>query len=82
MKGSYYEVRYEDMCFNPLQEVEKLFEFMNISMKTETSKDLSTQVHTKGIGKWKKLQLTDEESGDFQNAIDFGKPLLEELGYL
>jgi len=81
MPESYYEVKYENLCTNPVKEFEKICRFLNVDFRPEAQDFIIRHAHKKAIGKWKHLNLTDSEWDDYKNAINLGRDLLEKLGY-
>lgn len=82
MKNSYYEMKYENLCNNPVKEVERLFKYLNIKMKPKTKQYLTDNVSKERIGKWKNTDLRGDKAKDFKNAVEHGKLLLKNLGYV
>jgi len=72
----YLEVKYEDICTDPIPVFEKIFDFLGISFLDETREWLKKSVSIERIGKWKKMPKSEIEK-----AIKIGEPLLEKLGY-
>ena len=79
---SYYELKYEDFCINPVEEISKVFSFLEIEMQPKMLNYLQNRLYQQSIGKWKKINFPATDDQDFLNAIKWGKPLLKELGYL
>lgn len=82
MPHSYYEVRYEDLCLQPLETIRKVFEFCEIPIIDETIEFVQKNARTGSIGKWRKININETELADFNNAVRLGNNLLNELGYL
>ncbi|MDM8559220.1 sulfotransferase [Candidatus Parabeggiatoa sp. HSG14] len=75
--GRYLEVRYEDICQNPLPIFEHIFDFIEMPF-LKTTKDWLTQIVYKAkIGKWKTLP-----TNELEKPLQIGHSLLKELDYL
>lgn len=81
-KDSYYEFKYEDFCRNPVEEITKVFSFLDVKVQPEMLTSLKNRLHQQSIGKWKQVNFNATEYEDFMNALEWGKPLLKELGYV
>lgn len=81
--NNYYELRYEDLCQNPIGEAERLFEFLDIPLTMQGKELFKSRVSLGRLQKWKsaRTKLSRREYRDFCNAVELGKPLLHELGY-
>ena len=73
----YLEMRYEDMCLNPVATVGRAFEFAGLEMKPEVAKFLAASAQVNRIAKWKAIRPKK-----IAGAISIGRQLLEELGYM
>ena len=72
----YVELRYEDMCLDPVPSVGKVFEFAGLKMTASVADFLKANAQTDRISKWKALPPRK-----IAGAISIGKLLLDELGY-
>lgn len=79
----YYELRYEDLCQDPIGEAEKLFEFLDIPLSKRGKELFKSGVSVRRLQKWKsaRRKLSQREYRDFCSAVELGKPLLHDLGY-
>ena len=73
----YLELRYEDMCREPVKTVGRAFAFAHLEMRPEVEEFLRANARVDRICKWQTLP-TRKTAG----AINIGRLLLEELGYL
>ena len=71
----YLEVRYEDLCTAPEKTMHGVFEFLEVPFRSEARDWVVTNASTRAIGKWRGRE---EELAE---AIEVGRPLLNELGY-
>ena len=76
-KNNYLEIRYEDMCFKPVETFSEVFDFLGIQFLESTKEWLKRNARTDRIGKWK--ALSDEE---MKIPLEIGGELLKELGYI
>ena len=72
----YLEVRYEDLCRQPVTELQRVFEFLEVPMRDETAEWLRATASTRAIGKW------HAQKDMLEDAVRIGEPLLKELGYI
>jgi hypothetical protein len=72
----YFELRYEDMCTQPVQTLDGAFKFIGLRMTAEVEQFLKASSRTDRIGKWRSVPKRKLSS-----AISIGKLLLTELGY-
>ncbi len=73
----YLEIRYEDICQNPILEFTQIFEFLELPFLETTKAWLLEAVHHTRIGKWKSLPKEQLEK-----PLAIAGELLKELGYL
>ena len=73
----YLEVRYEDVCADPLGQFERIFAFLDMPFLPATRAWLEKSVHCGRIGKWRRLP-----SEEVAPALSVGEDLLRRLGYL
>ena len=76
-KHRYLEIRYEDMCLEPIETFSEVFEFLNVTFLESTKEWLKKNARTDRIGKWK--TLSDEK---MKIPLEIGGELLKELGYI
>lgn len=77
----YVQVRYEDVCQAPVEEVRRLFGRLGLPVRPGVEAFLRREVRTGRMRKWESARLTLQERRDFEAAVALGGPLLEELGY-
>lgn len=82
MADSYMEVKYEDFCHQPVEEMQNVFQFLGQSMTPETEHFLQTGIRTGRIGKWHDVKFDTTSKRDFDNSVEHGRDLLMQLGYL
>ncbi len=75
--GRYLEVKYEDLCNDPIVVFEMIFDFLGAPFYKDTQEWLLQNVHQSRVGKWRSLP-----AGILEQSLQLGKPLLDELGYL
>ncbi len=75
--GRYLEVKYEDICQNPISVFEQLFDFIGIPFLATTRTWLQQAVYHTRMAKWKTLS-----ADELKKPLEIGGPLLRELGYL
>lgn len=74
--GRYLEVRYEDLCREPVVQAERIFRFLGISLLESTREWLTKTVSSARIGKWKSLP-----ESMMSLPLSIGQSLLNKLGY-
>ena len=72
----YREVRYEDICADPVTQFESIFDFLGVPFLPETRAWLKESVHRTRVGKWRHLPPETIDS-----AVAIGADLLRRLGY-
>ena len=72
----YLEVRYEDICANPIAQFERIFEFLDVPFIPPTQAWLTQSVHVTRVGKWRRAP-----PADIDTALAIGEELLGRLGY-
>jgi hypothetical protein len=80
--NAYRELRYEDLCTHPVEEIRALFQSFDLPMRGEVETFLGHAVSRSQMRKWERVRLTIRETRDFANAVVLGSPLLNELGYV
>ncbi len=73
----YLEVRYENICTDPITQFERVFDFMGVPFLAETRAWLAQHVYVTRMGKWRSAPQAETEA-----ALAVGADLLERLGYL
>ena len=73
----YLEVKYEDICADPIAAFEQVFDFIEINFEAATQQWLLKTVHADKIGKWQTLAAEQLEL-----PLRIGEALLRELGYI
>ena len=73
----YLEVRYEDICAEPIPQCARIFEFLDVPFLSESRAWLTNSVHRTRVGKWRALPR-EEIAG----ALSIGEDLLRRLGYV
>lgn len=81
MPEDYLEVRYEDICREPLPQFQRIFEFLGQRIAPETHRFLKERIHKGRIGKWQTADFDSSARLDFERAIRHGSDLLKKLGY-
>ena len=72
----YLEVRYEDLCADPIAQCADIFAFLDLPFLPETEAWLAKSVHRARIGKWRHLPRAEIAA-----ALAIGADLLQSLGY-
>ena len=72
----YLEVRYEDICSDPIPQFERLFDFLEVPFLPGTKSWLERCVYSTRVGKWR--SLPQEKTDD---ALAIGADLLRHIGY-
>ncbi len=75
--GRYLEIKYEDLCQNPVLVLTQIFDFINIRLLSTTRQWIIEAVHQTRIGKWQNLSPQQ-----LDKPLQIGGELLKELGYL
>ena len=73
----YLEVRYEDVCADPIMQFERIFHFLDLPFRSGTRTWLTKCVYRTRVGKWR--HLPREKIDD---ALAIGADLLRQLGYV
>ncbi len=76
-KGRYLEIKYEDVCIEPIKTFGRIFDFLGVPFLDETMQWLRHSTSTSRIGKWKALPPEALEQ-----PLKIGGPLLSRLAYL
>lgn len=82
LSDDYRELRYEDLCANPVAEARLLSESLGMPLRPGVETFLERAVSRSQMRKWERVRFTMRESRDFANAVEWGTPLLRELGYV
>ncbi len=77
----YLEVRYEDLCRNPVDEVQRVLDFLALEAPGSGLAWAAESARTGSIGRWRSAVLTGDERRDFERALELGYPVLRDLGY-
>ena len=72
----YLEVRYEDICADPIAQFERIFEFLDVPFLAQTRAWLTQSVHATRVGKWRSMPPAEIDA-----ALSIGADLLGRLGY-
>ena len=72
----YLEVRYEEVCADPVVQLERVFGFLGVPFLPETRAWLARSVHVTRVGKWRRAPAAEIDA-----ALAIGADLLERLGY-
>jgi len=75
-KDQYLEIRYEDMCHDPVKTLDQISEFIGVPFKDKVKKWAINNVSTARIGKWK-----NEDGREMNKIIALAKPTLDRLRY-
>jgi len=73
----YFEVKYEDICQEPLSIFTQIFDFIEVPFLATTKTWLTQAVYNTKIGKWK--NLSEEQ---LKKPLEIAEPLLKKLGYM
>jgi len=73
----YLEVKYEDICREPIPIFEQIFDFIEVPFLKCTKTWLIGAVHHTRIGKWK-----SQSKENLEKPLKIAEDLLKELGYL
>ncbi|MDQ7051660.1 MAG: sulfotransferase domain-containing protein [candidate division KSB1 bacterium] len=73
----YLEVKYEDICHNPIEIFQKIFDFLEVPFQESTKEWLKKAVSPRRIGKW--CHLPPQA---LKRPLEIGGHLLEKLNYL
>jgi len=74
--GRYLEIKYEEICQNPIPVFEQLFDFIGVKFLTTTQAWLQQTVYHTRMAKWKTLPAEQ-----LKNPLEIAGSLLKELGY-
>jgi sulfotransferase family protein len=77
----YLEVRYEDLCHDPVDQARRLFAWLRIPLRPQAISVFQKQVTPARIGKWRTCRMTVGEMRDFEKAVDHGRLVLNHMGY-
>ena len=72
----YLEVRYEEVCADPVAQFERIFAFLDVPFLSETRAWLASSVYRTRVGKWRRLPREELDA-----ALAIGGDLLRRLGY-
>ena len=72
----YLEVRYEDVCADPIGQFKRIFEFLDVPFLAETRSWLAQHVYATRVGKWRRAP-----QAEIDPALAIGADLLDRLGY-
>ena len=75
-EGRYLEVKYEDICQNPIAKFTQIFDFLHLPFLETTKIWLQQTVYHSRIGKWQSLAKEKMEK-----PLEIAAPLLKQLGY-
>jgi hypothetical protein len=78
----YLEVRYEELVTDPSTVVERVLEWLHLPMDADTATFAASHARTGSLRKWERAELPADRQRDFERAVEHGRPLLVELGYL
>jgi hypothetical protein len=76
-----YEIRYEDLCRDPEREAGRLLHWAGLPATPALIEFIRQDVSDARVGKWKTASFSESERADFDRAVEWGRPLLDELGY-
>lgn len=76
-ENRYLEIKYEDICTNPIESFSKIFDFIDVPFLETTKEWVKDNARMGRIGKWK--NLTEVE---MKVPMEIGGGLLKELGYI
>jgi len=72
----YFEIKYEDICAEPTQAFEEVFDFLGVPFLNTTKEWLKSAVSKNRMDKWKDLPPEM-----IARPLEIGGPLLQKLGY-
>ena len=72
----YFEIKYEDICAEPIQSFEEVFDFLGVPFLTATKEWLESAVSKNRMEKWKELPPEM-----IARPLEIGGHLLQKLGY-
>jgi hypothetical protein len=72
----YLEIRYEDLCTDPVATLGSVFGFLDVPFRDEARRWIEQHASARAIGKWRGRE------SELASAISIGEPLLKELGYI
>ncbi len=72
----YLEVKYEDICREPISIFAQIFDFLEVPFLATTKNWLVQTTYTNKIAKWKTLP-----ADKLKMPLEIGEPLLKKLGY-
>jgi len=75
--SQYLEIKYEDLCSQPIETCEKIFSFLKLPIHESTKTWLQGKVYTHRISKWRDLPPET-----LQRIYTIGGDLLKKLGYI
>ena len=81
MPEAYLEVHYEEVCREPLPQLQRIIEFLGQPIANDTQRTFNERIHTGRIGKWKTADFDARANLDFERAVGHGSDLLKRLGY-
>jgi hypothetical protein len=73
----YLEMKYEEICVNPIESFSKIFDFIDVPFLETTKEWLKKSTYSNRICKWKDLPKEELEA-----PLEIGKELLVKLGYI
>jgi hypothetical protein len=71
----YYEIRYEDLCRDPMTATQDLAAWLKVPLRRQPN------VRADLVGKWQNASLSMRERRDLKNGFELAAPLLKILGY-
>jgi hypothetical protein len=78
---SYVELRYEALCRDPVSEMSRVFEDLDVPLLASAREYLVKTVDGRRVEKWRQRRLSAAEERDFGAAVEVGADLLRRLGY-
>ena len=79
----YLEIRYEDLVTDPVEVVSGVLEFAGLEMPDATARWVKDSARTTSLQKWRDAgSWAEDRRADFARAVEHGRPLLTELGYM
>lgn len=82
MPDDYLEVRYEGLCTSPVEILERIFSWLQMDLMNEARDYAQLRAHKGRIGKWREIEIAPNLRDGFREALEIGRPLLGELGYV
>jgi len=78
-----FTLKYEDLCQSPVEQLRKLFAFLDLKWTTSLGKLAQKTFHTQSIGRWKQYQeFIDTNAENMDTVFQSMDRELRITGYL